>query len=274
MKIILSNFGIKTRFLDLAYNNIMGFFFTAVTPLAAGGQPYQIWHLNESIGVDYEHGMNIMVSRFLETMFTNFFVAIISYNSIISSLNEGNLSAKLIKIGLITSLAVTIFILIVFIKSKIVIKIVQFLEKIKFFKKKNWSLKLEVWIVELKKSIKFLWNEKLYIMMLDIFLGFVLLIIQAYALYYFVYVYNPDLSVSFWKVFGGMALLNMVVFYIPTPGASGSTEGAYHIFLSSLTGNSKAALTAVFGWRFSSFYMQIIFGSLLLIINNALIKRR
>jgi uncharacterized membrane protein YbhN (UPF0104 family) len=71
-----------------------------------------------------------------------------------------------------------------------------------------------------------------------------------------------------------MALLNMVVFYIPTPGASGSTEGAYHIFLSSLTGNSKAALTAVFGWRFSSFYMQIIFGSLLLIINNALIKRR
>lgn len=274
MKIIISNFNIKTNFLDLAYNNVMGFFFTAVTPLAAGGQPYQIWHLNESIGVDYEHGMNIMVSRFLETMFTNFFVAIIFYNSIINSLSKGNISTKLIQLGLITSLAVTIFILILFVKSKIIIKIVQLLEKIKIFRKKNWSLKLENWIVELKKSIKFLWNEKLYIMMLDIFLGVVLLMVQAYSLYYFVITFTPDLTISYWKIFGGMSLLNMVVFYIPTPGASGSTEGAYHIFLSSLTGNSKAALTAVFGWRFSSYYMQIIFGSLLLFINNAFIKRR
>jgi uncharacterized membrane protein YbhN (UPF0104 family) len=98
--------------------------------------------------------------------------------------------------------------------------------------------------------------------------------VQAYSLYYFVITFTPDLIISYWKIFGGMALLNMVVFYIPTPGASGSTEGAYHIFLSSLTGNSKVALTAVFGWRFSSYYMQIIFGGLLLFINNAFIKKK
>ncbi|SDC63623.1 hypothetical protein SAMN04488588_1523 [Geotoga petraea] len=274
MKIIISNFNIKTNFLDLTYNNVMGFFFTAVTPLAAGGQPYQIWHLNESLGVDYEHGMNIMVSRFLETMFTNFFVAIFFYNSIISSLRGGRISVRLIQLGLITSLIVTLFILVLFVRSRIIIKIVRLLEKIKFFRKKNWSLKLENWIVELKKSIRFLWNEKLYIMILDILLGVGLLIVQAYSLYYFVDVFTPDLNISYWKIFGGMAILNMVVFYLPTPGASGSMEGAYHIFLSSLTGNSKIALTAVFGWRFSSYYMQIIFGSLLLFINNAFIKRR
>jgi len=274
MKIIISNFNIKTNFLELAYNNVMGFFFTAVTPLAAGGQPYQIWHLNEKIGVDYEHGMNIMVSRFLETMFTNFFVAVLFYNNIINSLNKGNISSKLIQLGLITSLIVTLFILLLFIRSKIIIKIVKVFEKIRIIRKKNLSLKLENWIVELKKSIRFLWNEKFYIMLLDIFLGVILLMVQAYSLYYFVDVFTPNIDIVYWKIFGGMALLNMVVFYIPTPGASGSTEGAYHIFLSSLTGDSKAALTAVFGWRFSSYYMQIIFGGLLLLLNNALFKRR
>lgn len=274
MKIIISNFNIKTNFWELTYNNVMGFFFTAITPLAAGGQPYQIWHLNEQVGVDYEHGMNIMVSRFLETMFTNFFVALISYKYIIGSLSKGNISSKLIQLGLITSLIVTLFILLLFLKSKIIIKIVQAFEKIKIIRKKQISNKLENWIIEMKKSIRFLWNEKLYIMIFDIFLGLVLLMIQAYSLFYFIDVFTPNINISYWKIFGGMSLLNMVVFYIPTPGASGSTEGAYQIFLSSLTGNSKAALTAVFGWRFASYYMQILFGGILLFINNLLIKRR
>ena len=68
-----------------------------------------------------------------------------------------------------------------------------------------------------------------------------------------------------------MTLLNMVVYYIPTPGASGSIEGAYQILFSSITGNSKGVLISIIGWRFATYYLQIIIGGIFSFFYN--IKR-
>lgn len=104
--------------------------------------------------------------------------------------------------------------------------------------------------------------------------GLVTLMIQAYSLYYMLssYVVCEPVPFFFWKVFGGMTLLNMVVYYIPTPGASGSVEASYHILFTSFTGDSKGVLLAIFGWRFATYYLQIILDAVFVFFYNVFHK--
>jgi uncharacterized membrane protein YbhN (UPF0104 family) len=53
-------------------------------------------------------------------------------------------------------------------------------------------------------------------------------------------------------------LLGMVVFFVPTPGASGSIELSF----ASLMGGSDffPTLMAVLGWRIGSYYLQLVLG--------------
>jgi uncharacterized membrane protein YbhN (UPF0104 family) len=57
-------------------------------------------------------------------------------------------------------------------------------------------------------------------------------------------------------------LLGMVVFFVPTPGASGSMELAY----ASLMGgqNFFPTLIAVLGWRVGTYYLQLLLAGILI----------
>jgi hypothetical protein len=263
--IILKQFKIKLNFFELFYNNVMGLFFSSITPFAAGGQPYQIYHLNK-LGFDLEHSTNVVVSRFITTMILNLVIAIISYKNVIISLKGTTIESTLINLGLFVSTITLILILIVFSNSDIIIKITNIL---KFKRLKKIKTKYLEWSNNLKNSIKFLWKEKIYIMILDIFLNLIVLILQAYSLYYMFLRYT-NLNNSFNNfliVFGTMLLLNMVIFYIPTPGASGTIEITYQIIFSSILKVQKGAFLSIIGWRFATYYLQILFGLLLSFFN-------
>ncbi|WP_165974117.1 lysylphosphatidylglycerol synthase transmembrane domain-containing protein [Marinitoga lauensis] len=230
--IIIKQFGKKIRFFNLFYNNVMGLFFSSITPFAAGGQPYQIYHLNKH-GLSTEHSTNIVVSRFITAMMLNLIIAFFSYKKVIHSLYGTTIESALINMGLIVSSTITILILLVFINSDIVIKILDFFKFKRIQKLKNKYLE---WSKNLKESITFLWNEKFHIMILDILLNLVVLSLQAFSLFFLFTRYaNLDNTFdNFLIVFGVMMLLNMVVYYIPTPGASGTIEASYQLIFSAI----------------------------------------
>ncbi|SHE94268.1 hypothetical protein SAMN02745164_01460 [Marinitoga hydrogenitolerans DSM 16785] len=256
--IIIKQFNRKIGFLNLLYNNVMGLFFSSITPFAAGGQPYQIYHLNKH-GLDIEHSTNIVVSRFITTMFLNLTIAILSYKKVIKALYGTTFESALINLGLIISATITILILIVFSNSEIIIKLLDLLKLKKIKKLKNKYIE---WSKNLKDSIKFLWNENLHIMILDIILNLIVLSLQAYSLFYLFtkYAYLNISIDNFLIVFGTMMLLNMVVYYIPTPGASGTIEASYQLVFSSILKIHKGVLLSIVGWRFSTYYLQILLG--------------
>ncbi|KLO22125.1 hypothetical protein X275_07345 [Marinitoga sp. 1197] len=268
--IIIKQFGGKINFFSLFYNNVMGLFFSSITPFAAGGQPYQIYHLNKH-GLDIEHSTNIVVSRFITAMFLNLIIAFISYKKVISSLNGTGVESALINLGLFISSLITIIILVVFINSDIIMQILNFLKFKKINKLKNKYIK---WSNNLKKSIAFLWNEKTHIMFLDIFLNLFVLSLQAYSLFYlFVKYANLSNNIdNFFIVFGSMMLLNMVVYYIPTPGASGTIEASYQLIFSSILKIQNGVFLAIIGWRFATYYMQIILGIMMRVFVKAFLK--
>jgi uncharacterized membrane protein YbhN (UPF0104 family) len=55
-------------------------------------------------------------------------------------------------------------------------------------------------------------------------------------------------------------LLNLVVYYIPSPGASGGLEGVYTMVFTLYTGQPQLSFIAVTVWRFATYYLQIFFG--------------
>ncbi|AEX84877.1 hypothetical protein Marpi_0433 [Marinitoga piezophila KA3] len=260
-KIIIRQFGTKISFFQLFYNNVMGLLFSSLTPFAAGGQPYQIYHLNK-YGLDLEHSTNIVISRFITLMFLNLFIAFISYNKVIYSLKNTNIESILINMGLFISVAITILILTLFLNSKWILKILNLFPTKRIKKLKS---KFEKWSSNLKESISFLWSEKLGYMIIDISLNFLVLIVQAFSLFYMFYKYtNIEINLfNFWIVLGAMTLLNMVVYYIPTPGASGSIEASYQLVFSSILSIKSGVLISIIGWRFATYYLQILFASLL-----------
>ncbi|KAF2957038.1 lysylphosphatidylglycerol synthase transmembrane domain-containing protein [Marinitoga sp. 38H-ov] len=269
-KIILKQFETKISFFQLLYNNVMGLFFSSITPFAAGGQPYQIYHLNKH-GLDIEHSTNIVVSRFITAMILNLVIALTSYRKVINSLYGTTIESALINIGLIVSFVITILIMLVFINSNIIVNMIDNFKSKKIKKLKDKYLK---WSNNLKVSIKFLWSEKLHIMILDIILNIIILSLQSYALYYLFLKYanlNNNFN-NFIIVFGSMMLLNMVVYYIPTPGASGTIEATYQLVFSSILKIHKGVFLSIIGWRFATYYLQILFGILLRIFVKTFIK--
>lgn len=273
--IVLKVLGYKINFFDAFYNNVIGCFFSNITPFAAGGQPFQVYHLS-SLGVPSEKGTNFVMSRFLESMVTNLVVSFIFYKPVISVLQGKGVTSKLITVGLVLSVSIAVFFFVLFLNSNIIAKFVNFLEKSKILKKRDLSGKIFKWSEELNGSITFLWKEKIYVMVLDFLLGLATLVIQAGVLFFFIVMLTKVMYTfnTFMNIFGGMTLLNMVVYYIPTPGASGGTELFYHWFVGDIVKDSAMSLQAVFAWRWSTYYLQIFFGMGTIVFYKLLRKRK
>jgi len=57
-------------------------------------------------------------------------------------------------------------------------------------------------------------------------------------------------------------ILWQVVFYVPTPGASGGVEGAFALVYSGMTSALGPTIIAIFVWRFATFYLLLLFDGL------------
>jgi len=262
--IVSKNFEGHINFIDALNNNISGYFFSAVTPFAAGGQPYQIYHLKK-MGFSTGNATNIVVSRFIVIMITNLIVSFASYKHIVKALSNSSFSISLIKAGLFASIIITLLIIFVFFNSNFIADIILFFEKKNIIKNNKLSSKFYTWSYGLKNSIKFLWSEKFHIMLIDIFLGLITIVFQALALYYMIHILlirDHHNSNFFLEIFGGMTLLNMVIFYIPTPGGSGSIETTYTLLFGEMLGYGNKILASIFAWRFATYYLQIFFAGI------------
>lgn len=91
--LVVSQFKIRLSFVQAFYNSAIGSFFTNITPMTAGGQPFQIYHL-VSIGVPAATSTNVIMSRFVEQAMTSLCISLLfltQISGIASSLGRGSL---------------------------------------------------------------------------------------------------------------------------------------------------------------------------------------
>jgi len=249
-------------------NSFVGAFFAHITPLAMGGQPFQIVHLSYH-GMTKQIATNIIFSRFVVNAMLLVLLLIIGLPVVIGIFGSITGLAILFYTGLLVSIIFALFFLLVLIQPRIVSWLSSYLAHTRlgrFFgrtiKHPDWQQDFEVWTRELRVEIRFLWSKGLGTMLVDILLNVVDLLLLAFALWYPL-VKLVDPNISFIQVLVIYNAVWQVVFYIPSPGASGGLEGMFTLVFSTLTGKAEMTLVAIVVWRFSTYYLSLVPGILL-----------
>ena len=100
-------------------------------------------------------------------------------------------------------------------------------------------------------------------MMLRAFIesGLSLLFIYATVPAYFT---GMNIDFDLVQVMGRMVLLNLVLYFSPTPGGSGVAEGGFLVLFSNILPNGVEGIMAVL-WRFTAEYLPFLLGAVVTI---------
>lgn len=264
IRLILMTSLLKRRigFLQAFEVIFFGNYFSFVTPMALGGQPFQIIMLN-NLGLEWHLSTNIVLVRTWISLLNNLTIAFIGIPFLLNILTHK------------TKILPVIFgFVIVFIGT--IITIVPFLtnnKKLKRGAQKLFNLltqkiseeKIESffqWLKKVKESVQYVFFKKPSILITDYILGMIAILIQSIPLKIAIEVVNTtQTSLNIFSFTAIMVTLNTAALYIPTPGASGGIETFYQIVFSNFY-TLESTLIGTTVYRFLTYYLIIFIGTL------------
>jgi len=264
LMLVVSQFRIRLTFWQAFYNSAVGTFFLNITPMSAGGQPFQIYHLS-TVGVPAETATNVIMSRFVEQAVTSLCISLFFLTQIgwiAASLNRGRL---LVYIALCVSLLATTILITLLTRPHFLGRLAVRIEHTalgrlvgRVSRVHGWAPKLLRWSHRLRANVRMLWSEKTWVMVLDTLGGVCNIGLHAWSLQ-LVLEGVVGLKLSFVAVAVTYVILWQVVTYVPTPGASGGVEGAFALVYAGMTSALGPTIIAIFVWRIASYYLLLLF---------------
>ena len=266
-QIVFWQFGVRLSFGDALYNNVIGYFFSSITPSSAGGYPMQIYHFAK-LGLDTTVSTNVTFSRLMVSNFVQLIILVLFVRQGIGLLSLSGDGAYILGLGMATTLVASIFLLFVFFRPTLIGRLALRLEGSKLgrfvgrlSKNERWAESLSAWSFGLRDSFRFLWRKKILAVLVDSLLFILVEVVWALGLYYPLASLS-GVTLNFADFLFAFIVCGLVSAYVPTPGSSGSVEAAYALVLGGLTGGFGAALTAVFLWRLGAYYLHLVVGGL------------
>jgi len=263
LHLLLEAYQIKLNFWEKFTNSIMGYFYSSITPMAAGGQPFQIMHL-KSRGIQPSLASNIYVNRYVEHLIFSVLVILFSFTFTVNLLQKMrvNVGSEILSSALTLSIILSVLVSIILLRPTILAHLVRILGKFK--KLKTWSERATDFFQNLQTSIIKSWDHHIGLMLFDSLLGILNTLIQALSLWITLLLIGIELD--FLTTFITYMMLNLLVFYIPTPGASGGIEGVYSLAFGALSRDYSGAWSAVLLWRIGAYYLLIPVAFILLMV--------
>lgn len=254
-------------------NSMAGIFFNGITPMASGGQFYQVYAFNKQ-GIKATYSSSILLMIFIVYQ-----SVLVVYTSIImllkftyfNSIYAGFFSLAIV--GFIINLAV-ISSLFLGAKSKTIQNfltnnVVRILAKIHIVKNyEETSSKIErklenfrYELTQLQKNKTVLWKS--------ICLNIIKLTLLYSVPYFCALAMNVNVSINYYFEFIGItAFVYLISDFIPLPGASGGSEGTFYILLNIFLKTATSATLLI--WRFSTYYVGLILGGIIISISKEL----
>ena len=245
-------------------------FFHAITPFAAGGQPWQIYKLKKD-GLSLGESTNVVIQDFIAYQIALVFLvgcAIIS-NYIFHIFPSDSLLKKLVTIGFIINTVVVIVLFIVAFSKKWNKKLIDgsisLLHKIKIIKDKEKQLqKSEKFIHNFHRSAIILFKDK-FNMFRIISLNFIALVGQY--LIPFTLLMGLGIYINPLIVIITSAYVMLIGSMVPIPGGTGGLEFSFMAFFKNfITGPQLSIIMIV--WRLVTYYFGIVVGGLTLNFNK------
>jgi len=260
--------------ISLLENSVLTMFFNAITPFAAGGQPFQVYYLTKlEIGVDISSA--VVVSKFIVgqmVLMALAWMGLILYGNLIMRVS---FIGHAVIIGfLMTTFFVVVLILFGFSKSvarTIVTGVLKLGKVFKLIKKERFD-KINENFQEKAKEFN---NSVLYLAMnkkwlsIHFLLAAVQWILCLYIPYYIFQIISNTLSskvleITAIQTIALLSVLFTVIYYIPTPGGSGSIETGFYLFFRGLIATNTLILSTVV-WRMYTYYLILVVGAFLFI---------
>ena len=249
---------------------LIGFFFSAITPAASGGQPMQVYYMHKD-KISVAHSTLALLINLTSTQITTIMIALVSLLFNYKYLNK--LLIILLVIGVALNMSALMLLLIgIFSRrlSKWLIKVT--FRILKFFRYKKLDEKKRKIVGELLKyqaSAKYIKaNKKL---MLKILCTTIVQFLAFYSIAYWTYRALGFNEYNIFEITTMQSVLYATVSGIPSPGAVGASEGVFvEIFRNVYPENIIRSATLLS--RGINFYLFVIISSIVVIVND--IKKR
>ncbi len=255
---------------------IISNFFGMITPSSTGGQPMQVVYLNK-VGVSPGISTSVLVFKFIAWQGAIEMIAIFELGRAIVLLNAVPSALSLALIGFIISSSI-IAIMILFNFNRKVYDVFfnvirKFISIFKFSKKiepkAEWLLaKFDDEIEKYSESAKN-FTHKSYILILVFVLSIVssgtslLLVLPTIAS---LNLFNNGIQ-QFFDVLAIQALATLIIYYSPTPGSSGTAEGEFYLFFSSIVPGRYLA-TITIEWGILRYFIPLIIGFIVVLLES------
>mgnify|MGYP000883462123 CR=1 FL=1 len=258
------------------YVSLIGFYYSNITPGASGGQPMQVYHMSKH-GVPVAIGTSAISIRFLATQ-----LMLVLVSSVLWLCNRGFVDTQLagvrwiIYIGYALNFVSIPLILLVALHRPLVEAVVRFLVRV--LARLHLVKKPEERIIHINAgldvyhaSILRLAKHPSQIVGMLVLAGMSTLGLMAVP----VCVYHAfGMRGAPWaQLLTASFLLFMSASYTPLPGASGAQEGGFALFFQGLFPQGVMGV-AILVWRFFTFYLFLIIGAVMSIVNNLRENRR
>jgi hypothetical protein len=280
INMLLRSLGYSVSITKTSLNVILGQFFNAITPFAAGGQPYQIYELNAYNNVEVSHATAVIITQYLNLNFATSTVAIIFFTRYFKILSTLGVTGKVFTIGMITTLTVGILFTVVAFSRTLLTKFIGFLKNrvlllklIEKIVKKDRQIilnTLKTKLIKYNESMKFIWAKSPKTIFMDYFLalGFVFF---NYAVFYvivlgFEFIAKENFSFTLFDSLSIQAFLSFIVYYLPTPGSSGGFESVMFISLKNFV-PEQFLILSISVWRLVIYYFLILLGTVIFIFH-------
>ena len=246
---------------------IVGFFFSAITPAATGGQPVQIYYMHKD-NISYTHATITILVQSFAYLGTMIFLGIIGYIINYRYLSSLGFIEYFFFIGLIANGLITFLSLILMFSSRLSKKILDFIYKIIniFNESKALSFK-EKFTVQLKEyhdSAKFIIQNKK--VLFKTFLTTTFQLVSYHSVAFFVFLALGVPNISFFKITFLQSVLYLPVSILPLPGTVGVNETGFSLLYNPIIPNAKNIVdSAMLLSRGISFYLIVIITGVILL---------
>lgn len=243
--------------------NLCGRYYDAITPLATGGQPFQVTYLM-SRDVPSTSALSIPIAKLFFQQLTWFIVCSISliisfvnYNSFSSFVNISSY------IGFVLSFAVLFLTLFLSVSKnvgkKLVAKTLKLLQKMRIIKNYEKQYQRVSQYVEDYQNLmrEYVKNPKDSIVL---FLTMAIKTILTYSLPFFIYCVFNGFDGSLYGNFLVMGVLvDLASSFIPLPGGTGMNEVSFSMMFQPYFAHGPL-IWALLLWRFFTYYIYLLLG--------------
>lgn len=260
------------RFWDGAITTMIGFFYNALTPLASGGQPFQIVQMHGR-GINVGTAVSVMMVKFLAWHIALTTVGLFGFTLFgrhLASITPAMLVMFIIGVFVHVGCA-TVGILLMF-KPALVQRAghacIGWFGRV-FLKRKpeRTERMLAVWegfVSDYGEAMAYVRVHPRGMLFIE-FAAFIE-VIAYLSVAYFVYRGLGFSAAGYPTLLLMQAVLTIAVAYIPLPGASGASEGAFYLLFTQFFGDSRLAGMLI--WRTLTYYLTILLGLVVVLIDG------